>query len=165
MEQLKAFSNDEQVLAIGECGLDRICSTPFRLQEQAFKAQIEWANIIAKPLIIHCVRAHRECMLLLKEMNNRMPVIFHGFNNSLDIALQLVKKGYYLSFGHSLFKPSLEPVFTAITLEHIFLETDDNNIKIEEVYRQAAKIKNISIDQLSLHIQRNSIKVFNRNFI
>lgn len=104
-------------------------------------------------------------MLLLKEMNNRMPVIFHGFNNSLDIALQLVKEGYYLSFGHSLFKPSMEPIFAAIALEHIFLETDDNKINIEEVYHQAAKIKNISTDQLSLHIQRNSIKVFNRNFI
>lgn len=165
LQSLQLHSQSNNVLAIGECGLDRICSTPFRLQEQAFKAQIEWANMIAKPLIIHCVRAHRECMLLLKEMNNRMPVIFHGFNNSLDIALQLVKEGYYLSFGHSLFKPSMEPIFAAIALEHIFLETDDNKINIEEVYHQAAKIKNISTDQLSLHIQRNSIKVFNRNFI
>ena len=100
----------------------------------------------------------------MKESNNHMPVIFHGFNNQLDTALLLIKEGHYLSFGHHLLQPRMEAVFASIALENIFLETDAHDIRIEEIYRQAARIKNISIDQLHLHIQRNTQKVFNRNF-
>ncbi len=164
LEELKLYSRKENVLAIGECGLDRLCSTDFKLQENVFRQQIAWANEIAKPLIIHCVRAHREAITILKEMNNIMPVVFHGFNNNETIAHLLLNEGYYLSFGKSLFNPSLQALFCSIPNAYIFLENDDSEIPIENIYRQASKLKNISADTLSLQLQKNTTKVFNIKF-
>ncbi len=161
MNKMKISSTANNVLAIGECGLDRICGVDFKLQEKVFIEQILWANEIAKPLIIHCVRAHREIIQLLKEHNRIAPVIFHGFNNNIDIANDIVSQGYYLSFGKSLFNPHEENVFAAVSNEKIFLETDDSELPIDAVFKQAAKIKNTSAEQLNNQIQKNVQKVFN----
>ena len=161
MAKVKMASELKNVLAIGECGLDRVCKTPYKLQEKIFIEQLLWANEIAKPLIIHCVRAHREILFLLKEYNNLAPVIFHGFNNNEEIANSIIEAGCMISFGKSLMYPNAENVFSKIPIENIFLETDDNEIIIDDIYKQAAKIKNISTERLSLQIQKNRNKVFN----
>jgi TatD DNase family protein len=142
LDRMKIASQASNVLAIGECGLDRLCSVDFRLQEKVFIEQIAWANEIAKPLIIHCVKAHREALALLKEHNRTVPVIFHGFNNNEDIASSIIQSRCYLSFGKSLFNPNLEKVFAGIFNERLFLETDDSDHTIESIYAQAARIKN-----------------------
>ena len=161
MAKVKMASELKNVLAIGECGLDRVCKTSYKLQEKIFIEQLLWANEIAKPLIIHCVRAHREILFLLKEYNNLAPVIFHGFNNNEEIANSIIEAGCMISFGKSLMYPNAENVFSKIPIENIFLETDDNEIIIDDIYKQAAKIKNISTERLSLQIQKNRNKVFN----
>jgi len=160
MEKMKLASNNRNVLAIGECGLDRICDTDFKLQEKVFVEQIIWANEIAKPIIIHCVRAQQETFSLLKEHNITSPVIFHGFNNKETIAHKIIEMGFYLSFGKHLLNPSMEKLFSAISLDSIFLETDDSDISIDVIYKQAAKIKNISTERLSLQIKKNLENVF-----
>ena len=162
MVAMKIASHKENVLAIGECGLDRLCETDFKLQEKVFTEQIIWANEIAKPLIIHSVRAHREVLHLLKEYNVTSPFIFHGFNNSYEQAKQILDAGGYLSFGKALLNPGMEETFSKIPLGSIFLETDDSDISIETVYRQASKIKNITAERLHLQIQENVIKVFKK---
>ena len=161
MNELKMQSKKQNVLAIGECGLDRICEIPYKLQQEIFKQQIIWANEIAKPIIIHCVKAHDEVLQLLNDNPCNVPVIFHGFNNKKEIADKLIKKGYFISFGKALFNPSVEIVFNTIPLENIFLETDDSDADIESIYCQAARIKNISLNQLSLQLKKNFKKVFN----
>lgn len=161
LAKVKMASELKNVLAIGECGLDRVCKTSYKLQEKIFIEQLLWANEIAKPLIIHCVRAHREILFLLKEYNNLAPVIFHGFNNNEEIANSIIDAGHMISFGKSLMYPNAENVFSKIPIENIFLETDDNEIIIDDIYKQAAKIKNISTERLSLQIQKNRNKVFN----
>ena len=158
---MKTVSQQKNVLAIGECGLDRLCNTDFKLQEKIFTEQIIWANEIAKPLIIHCVRAHAEIFKLLKEHNRISPVIFHGFNNSEELANNIIQKGYTLSFGKQLFNPTIEKVFSKIAGDYFFLETDDSDYTIDAIYKQAAKIRNISADGLSLQIQQNLKRVFN----
>ncbi|HSN59572.1 MAG TPA: TatD family hydrolase, partial [Ferruginibacter sp.] len=71
MEALKTNRVLKNILAIGECGLDKVCKTGFTLQQQVFIAQLLWANEIKKPLIIHCVRAHEDLLLLLKKHHNK----------------------------------------------------------------------------------------------
>ena len=164
LSKMKIASHQKNVLAIGECGLDRICETPFKLQESIFLAQILWANEIAKPIIVHCVRAFREALDVFKMSNNIMPVVFHGFNNNIGIANDLLSAGFYLSFGKGLFNPSMDSVFSKIPSDKIFLETDDADCTIEDIYKKAAQIKNTSIEQLSLQIMQNSKTVFKTNF-
>jgi len=163
MDKMKLQSIKKNVLAIGECGLDRLCNTALKLQLSVFTEQIMWANELAKPLIIHCVKAHRETISALQECKNLMPVVFHGFNNNQEIAAQIINNGYYLSFGKSLFNPIVETLFSTMPTDKIFLETDDSDYNIHAIYKQAAKIKNTSIEQLNLQIRLNVQQVFKIN--
>jgi TatD DNase family protein len=160
IEEVKRWSVYEHVLAIGECGLDKICETDFALQQQVFEQHIAWANTLGKPLIIHCVKAFDETLLALKQ--SQVPVIFHGFNKSRDLALQIIRAGHYLSFGKALGQPRMNQLLKSIPPERIFLETDDADISIQQVYQLAAAAYNIDELSLSLQLRQNVKTVFNR---
>lgn len=159
---LKQFSKSSSVLAIGECGLDKACDTNFRLQQEVFTVQVQWANEIKKPLIIHCVRAYEEVLSILKKYNNKVPVIFHGFNKNESIAAKILLNGHWLSFGKALLQDKMAAVFATLPLEKLFLETDDSDSTIEEIYIKAAGIKNISLEELNRQLNKNVQKVFNK---
>jgi len=161
MNELKIHSIKPNVLAIGECGLDRLCETPYKLQQEIFKEQIIWANEIAKPLIIHSVKTHDDVLQTLKENKNTMPVIFHGFNKNESIARKIINSCYYLSFGKNISNTELEPVIASIPLDKLFLETDDSDLPIDYIYNEVSRIRNISLTQLILQIQKNLKTVFN----
>jgi TatD DNase family protein len=150
----------KNIVAVGECGLDKICTTDFALQQKLFAAQIQLANTISKPLIIHCVKAFDEVLQLLQQQQNKVPVIFHGFNKSKELAIQLISRGYYLSFGRALEQPHLQTVLAALPVENIFLETDDAAISIENSYNLAAAALQIDVNALSLQLQKNAALVF-----
>ena len=154
-------ASSENVKAIGECGLDRIKGAPFDIQLKAFERQIQLANELNKPLIIHCVRAFPETISLLAKAN--VQVIFHGFNKKMAIAKELLELGYYLSFGEGLLKEQSESfkVFADMPLNRIFLETDDGKMDIKDIYRAAAMIRKINEDAIILQIQENFKSVFN----
>lgn len=160
MEQLKNRSLAKNVVAIGECGLDRICKTDFVWQQQAFEAQLLLANEIRKPVIIHCVRAYEEVFQLLKLIPVTVPVLFHGFNKHIKLAEDIISKGFYLSFGKALQKPSIRELVAGIPMDRLFLETDDSEMKIEEVYQLAADACSIDIASLILQVQKNAAAVF-----
>lgn len=148
-EQLKHYASHPHVKAIGECGLDKICQTDFQFQQGVFAQQIQLANEINKPLIIHCVKAYDEVLQQLKKA--QAPAIFHGFNKSKELALQIIHAGHYLSFGNALQQPHMQEVLKALPPEKIFLETDDRDVSIASIYELAAKV--FSIDELSLSLQ------------
>ncbi len=162
--ELALVSQKTNVLAIGECGLDKLCNTNYELQKNWFVKQIEWANHIKKPLIIHCVRAHDEILQLLKSANNKSPVVFHGFNKKLTLASKIIDHGYYLSFGKQLLWGNYSDIFKAIPIERIVFETDDAHVTIDEIYKSAAHIKNITLDILCQKVLNNTICVFGKNF-
>lgn len=161
---LTAVCGQKNMLAMGECGLDKICPTDFTLQQTVFAAQVQLANKINKPLIIHCVKAYDEVQQVLQQQQNRVPVIFHGYNKSKELALQLTGKGYYLSFGKALLQPHVQTVLAALPVKKIFFETDDAEIAVEEIYNSAAAVLQIDVNALSLQLQKNAAGVFGISF-
>lgn len=160
---LKQFEQEvergENVLAIGECGLDKVCETPWTLQKEVFVDQITLAVNYQLPLIIHCVRAYQECADLLKNLN--VPVVFHGFNRNQKILSQLMKNEYfYVSLGEGVFHENLRNTVLACPLERLFLETDDSNVQLEDVYEKVAAIKGLSLLKLKDQILQNRKTVF-----
>ncbi|HKC69537.1 MAG TPA: TatD family hydrolase [Bacteroidia bacterium] len=162
--ELTEISRRPNVLAIGECGLDKVCNTNFTLQQQYFIKQIQLANTLRKPVIIHCVRAYNETIQLLQQQKVQVPAIFHGFNKNNTLAKQLINKGYYLSFGKHLLTTTVAETFKTIPLEKIFLETDDSEMRIEDIYQAAANIKNVSITDLKKQLIKNVLHVFGNFF-
>lgn len=162
LKDLEKYATGKNVFAIGECGLDKLCQTDWLLQEKAFLAQIAVANKIRKPLIIHCVRAYSEVVQCLGKMNNKVPVIFHGFNKNVHIAQNLVKEGYYLSFGASLIKKQHLDSLRICPPTQLFFETDKSEIGIELVYKEAAALLALSVTQLIKQVEINYQRVKNQ---
>jgi TatD DNase family protein len=162
-ENLETLVQQPETIAVGECGLDKVCSTPWKLQLEAFTFQVLLANSSNKPLLLHCVRGYDEIIQILESQNNRVPVIFHGFNKSSRLAARLVEKRFYLSFGLRVNKSGrfMADALTNVPRESVFFETDDSNATIATIYECAAKILNIPVDVLILQIQANFKKVFN----
>ena len=101
-QQLELLRHDLQlpnVVAIGECGLDMVKGPELSLQQAAFEAQIQLAEPHRLPLIIHCVRAFDQLLLLHKKYNPQQLWIVHGFRGKPQLAQQLLAHGIRLSFG------------------------------------------------------------------
>jgi len=144
----------ESCIAIGECGLDSFADTDLKVQEEVFLRQIRIANEIKKPVIIHCVRKFYE-MISFKKYAEQ-PMIIHGFNKKESIAEDLLKNNFYLSFGKALlYNLSLQNTLRITPLDKIFLETDNDDFDIRDLYLKAAEIKNISPEDLHQQVLEN----------
>lgn len=153
-EKIKEISLLQNCVAIGECGLDGLISVNENLQKEVFEKHILWANQINKPVIIHCVKRFSEIIPFQKIAE--IPLVIHGFNKKKTIADEMLKHGFYLCFGKSvLHSLSLQSILKEFPLEKIFLETDDANFNIEELYQKTAEIKGISIENLHNKILKN----------
>ncbi len=163
-ELLQEFAALPNVVAIGECGLDKLCKTDWHLQVTVFKKQIYLANSLDKPLVIHCVRAFPELIGVLQISPNESPVIIHGYNNKESTGQVLLDKGYYLSFGSAILKPDSPAAgfLAQIDADRFLLETDDSRVDIKEIYRSAALIRKCSEDELILQVEHNYKTVFNQ---
>ena len=163
-EELKIIETKLQLpncLALGECGLDKRRETSIDIQLNVFEAQLLLAEKYQKPVIIHCVAAFQELIALKQKLNISVPMVIHGFSKNEQLAQQLLKQGFYLSFGKYLIKnPELESVFKSIPNEHFFLETDTIEEGIEQVYALAAKYKNIDVVTLQQIVTTNFNTVF-----
>lgn len=151
---LKEISAHEKCLAIGECGLDGLIKVDEKLQIEAFLKQINIANEIRKPLIIHCVRRFPQLISLSKKA--KVPLIVHGFNKKKSTGEELLRNQFYLSFGKSLLENvNLQNFLREISLDRIFLETDDADFEIEKLYQKVSELKNISEENVRKTIREN----------
>lgn len=147
-----SISND--CFAIGECGLDSFVPIDQKIQEGVFLKQIKIANEVKKPVIIHCVRKFYEVISFKKYAEQ--PMIIHGFNKKQSIAEDLLKNNFYLSFGKAvLYNLSLQNTLRITPLDKIFLETDNDDFNLEELYQKVSEIKDISMENLNKQILEN----------
>ena len=153
-EAFKKISLQDNCLAIGECGLDALIDIDANLQKTVFERQILWANEIQKPVIIHCVKRFQELIPFQKLAE--VPLIIHGFNKKKSVADEMLKHGFFLSFGKSvLYNLSLQSILKEIPIDKIFLETDDTDFDIAELYQKVSEIKEISLEELQKKISEN----------
>lgn len=128
LEEFSLLAKKEKVLAIGEIGLDYYKSTSSRqIQQNAFLAQIELANLLDLPVLIHDRDAHADLFALLKKNRPKRGGILHCFSGSYELAQEGIKLGFYISFGGPLtFKNSrrLPEIATKIPADKIVIETD-----------------------------------------
>jgi TatD DNase family protein len=161
--ELEKIIQHQNCLAIGECGLDKIIDIDLELQKKIFISQLELAVKFRKPVVIHCVKAFDELIEICSLYHSKIPLIIHGFNKSLQLAKQLIDKGFYISLNHSIFKKE-EVNFNILPLEKLFLETDNTEfVLIEDVYQKAAACFQIQQDDLKEKIYSNFVTLFNTN--
>ncbi|MCW3102974.1 MAG: TatD family deoxyribonuclease [Bacteroidetes bacterium] len=163
LELLRKAASLTHVLAIGECGLDKLKDTPMEVQESIFIEQIRIAEAVSKPLIVHCVKAFEQLLRIKRSENTTQPFIIHGYNNNEQIAAQLQQHGMYLSFGKALLAEgsNAQRVLKNTAAERFFLETDDAAVPIKSIFEKAAGLRNISVEELRRQMMFNFKRVFN----
>ena len=125
--EIRALAGDDTVVAIGEIGLDYYWDKTYTdLQKRMFRAQIELALELDLPVIVHDREAHGDCLEIVRDY----PVlrgVFHCFSGSVEMARELVKRGWYLGFdGPVTYKNAVKAldVIRAVPMDRILLETD-----------------------------------------
>ena len=151
---LEKMMQHPNCLALGECGLDGFIDVAAEIQLEVFEKQIEIANSYQKPLIIHCVKRFDQVIQLKKK--SLVPMIIHGYNKRTTIGQELEKHDFYLSFGKSLLhNVNLQEFVSVFPTRKLFLETDDSDVDLRQVYQKVADIKKISLEELSRQIGDN----------
>lgn len=126
LKKIAEFADDKKVRAIGEIGLDyHYNGYDKAAQISLFTEQLELANKLDLPVIMHCRDATEDFVRICKEY--RPKGVCHCFNGSPETAMQLVEMGLYIGFtGVLAFKNSKKEknVFLQVPRERILFETD-----------------------------------------
>lgn len=118
-----------KVLAVGECGLDyHYMHSPAETQQRIFRAHLDVAAAVQKPVVIHTREAFDETMSILDEYAGRLKgVVIHCYGGDAEQTKLVLDRGYFISFtGTVTFKRSeqLREVAKMIPPERLMIETD-----------------------------------------
>lgn len=165
LQKLEYLIQQPNCWAVGECGLDKLVRFDWNKQIQWFEKQIILSENYRKPLIIHCVKAIQELIVLKRKINPSQSWVFHGFRKT-GVTQQLLDEGFYLSIGAALLTDEkLQETVKNIPTERLFLETDDKEMNICLLYEQLAVIKKIPVEDIEKQLENNFEKVFDRKLL
>ncbi|NOS98526.1 MAG: TatD family hydrolase, partial [Methylotenera sp.] len=110
LERLLALADHPKVIAIGETGLDYFRLTgDLEWQRTRFRTHIRAAIACGKPLVIHTRSSAEDTIRIMREENaQKVGGVMHCFTENLEVALQAIELGFYISFsGIVTFKNAL----------------------------------------------------------
>lgn len=166
------FINNKKFIGVGEIGLDYNWDKDHKdKQKYVFEKQLELAEKLNLPVVIHSRDSIGDTYEILKKHNNRG--IIHCFSGSLEMAKKFIELGYVLGIGGVVtFKNSnLSAVVREIPLSSIVLETDspylspdrgqiNQSSNIPIIAAKIAEIKNISLDEVMKTTTDTAFRVF-----
>jgi TatD DNase family protein len=129
LEAIRDLAQHRKVIGIGEIGLDFYWENnpPREMQASAFVTQMNLAQELGKPVVIHDRDAHTELIEILQRRKGKPRGVLHCFSGDLEMARRAIDLGYYISFaGNVTFKNArhLQEIARAVPLERIIIETD-----------------------------------------
>lgn len=159
----------EKVVAIGEIGLD--IEGDFLLQRERFIKQIELANFLELPIIIHSKNSNEKVLKIIKNVYPQYGFVFHCFQPDIDIAKEIIKLGGYLSFATPITRVNAKKSLKVIKLtpiEKILIELDYPYMSIDpindgqRVFNRIKELKGYSHDDLEKQLDENAKRLFRR---
>jgi TatD DNase family protein len=177
-QTLEHLAANKKVVAVGETGLDYYRNlSPKDVQIDTFKRHIDLAKRIRKPLIIHDRDAHGDVLDILKNNGKGLVgVVLHCFSGSLEMALECIKMGFYISLAGPVTYPNAKkPVQVAqkIPMDKLLIETDCPYLSPQPVRgkrnepgnilyiaQRIAEIRNITIEEVAYFTNQNAKKFF-----
>jgi len=171
-KRLRELVTDQKVVAIGEIGLDYYRDlSPRKVQRDALVEQIELANQVDLPVIIHSRESTKDMLAILRAHRPKQGVI-HSFLGDIDLAREFMDLGLYLGIGGPLtFKKNdiLHDAVSEIPLDKIVLETDspyltpvpyrgkrNEPLYVRYVAEEIARIRDISVDVVAQITTQNA---------
>jgi len=127
LDELKRILATRDCVAVGECGLDyREGMADRELQHFYFTRQLEIAEEMSKPVVIHSVKATQHVIDILKRFSGLRGMI-HSYSGSYEQARQLHDMGFLLSFGGGITyhrASRLRQTVNRLPLSALLIETD-----------------------------------------
>ncbi|HOW09496.1 MAG TPA: TatD family hydrolase [Bacteroidales bacterium] len=161
IEYVKDISSEPRLIALGEAGFDKLRGPSMELQRSVFMEQAKIAGGLNKPLIIHCVKAWDELLIMHRLLKPAVPWLVHGFRGKRELASQLLSRGMYISFWFDfIVRSESSDLVRSIPRERIFLETDGSDTDIRDIYSKVANDLGIGISELKNIIIRNFNELF-----
>lgn len=179
IDQLRKWGRDSKVVGIGEAGLDyHYDFAPKESQRRCFEEQIELAEELNLPLMIHTREAWSDTVRALKKVGiPKRKGIFHCFGETLQEAYEAIELGFLISIpGIVTFKKKaevLQEVVRVIDLNHILIETDAPYLApvpyrgkrnepafVVEVGKKIAEIKGLSVEEVAKKTTANAKRIF-----
>ena len=170
-------NNDKKLVAIGEIGLDYYWNKENKdLQKQAFMKQIELANQLELPIVIHSRDASVDTIEILKTNSVHKKGIFHCCQFNQEMIRQALELGYYISFAAPVtFKnaKSAEECVKMVTMDRILIETDspylspepnrgkrNDSRNVKYVAQKIAELKEMSLEEVAKKTYENAMRIF-----
>ena len=177
-EEIKSLAKDEKVVAIGEIGLDYYWNKENKdKQKHAFIKQIEIANELDLPIVIHTREAVQDTIDILKI--HKTKGVFHCCPLNIELIKEGLKLGFYISFaGPVTFKNSKNAaqVIEHVPMDRILIETDspylspepvrgtrNDSRNVKYIAQKIADVKGITLEEVAKITYENAIDVFNIN--
>lgn len=174
LDELRPLLAHPRVVGLGECGLDYYRDhAPRDAQRDVFRGQIELANDLEMPLVIHTREADADTFALLEEA--RGPVILHCFSSPAMLG-EAIARGYRCSFAGNVTYPSaveLREAAARVPDELILAETDSPYLapvphrgrpnvpaNVMDTLRFLADVRGVPVEDLAARIERNAAAVF-----
>lgn len=175
---LEEFINTHKVYAIGECGLDyHWVKDNIDRQKKLFEAQIKLAIKYDLPIIVHSRDAHQDTFDLINKYSGKLKGIMHCYSGSLELALEYIKIGFYISLGGPVtFKNAKEPkrIASNIDINHLLVETDcpflapepfrgkrNESSYVKYTAEYIANLRNMSYEEFTQITSENAYRIFN----
>lgn len=156
LQSLQNIVIDNQVVAIGETGIDRLKGAALEQQIELLEQHILLSEKHQKPLILHVVRAIDIIIALHRKHKPTQQWIIHGYRGNEQSAQQLLRENIHLSFGEKFNVKAVE----ITPLEKLWIESDESPADISSIYSNIAQIKNITMEQLKQSIANRAEKLF-----
>lgn len=181
-ENLYSLAQGSKAVAIGECGLDyyHVKDREDReIQKKWFRYQIELAEQVGKPLVLHIRDADRDGIKILKSYHRKFNGVCHCFCSSYRWAKKYIKLGFYLGIGGSItyegkVYKKLRKALEKIPLEYIVIETDgpflsplgyidrpNSSLSLPIIIEKIAEIKGVSSETVADITYTNAMILFN----
>jgi len=171
----KLALENKKVIAIGEIGLDYYRDYVSReVQQKVFRKQLEIAERVKKPVVIHCRDSYKDTVDILNEYKN-VKGIMHSYSGSYETAMELLDRFYFSISGPITFPNAdkLREMVSKIPLEKLLVETDSPYLTpvpfrgqrnqpdyVEYVAKKIAEIKNMKYEEFVKISNENTRKAF-----
>ena len=177
IKQIEKLAQTEKVVAIGEIGLDYYWNKENKNdQKEFFIKQMELADSLGLPIVIHCRDAVMDTLDILKNrINPKKRGIFHCCMLNKELIKEAIKLGFYISFsGNITFKTAKpEACIEEVPVDKILIETDspyltpepfrgtrNDSTNVKLVAKKIAQIKKMPVEEVAKITFENAKRIY-----
>ncbi|CAH9056455.1 putative metal-dependent hydrolase YjjV [Pseudoalteromonas holothuriae] len=165
----------DDIVAIGECGIDGTCPN-LDYQLELFVEHIRLSNQLTLPLIVHHRQSHHLIAQAFKLVPPKHGGVIHAFSGSMQQAQYYIKQGFKLGVGGTISYEranKTRQVFAQLPLESVLLETDAPSMplsgyqgqvnvpkRLVEVFRHLCQLRSESPEHIAQQLYSSSCTLF-----